>query len=62
MSDTATTPVYGANEDAEYLNIAWGILRTPVVCAICDRRTRLPYPSEDGPICGGCYRVATYGY
>lgn len=48
---------YGPNEDAEYLNIVWGVLRRPVQCQDCQTFTRTPcYIAELnlGPFCGEC--------
>lgn len=48
---------FGDNEDAEYLDILWGILRHPMACAICGTPTRMPYYAGGTvPRCGPCYR------
>jgi hypothetical protein len=54
---------YGPNEDAEYLDIVWGILRQPIQCQECGRSTRvacyIAYVADVnlGPFCGRCHRV-----
>jgi hypothetical protein len=53
---------FGVNEDAEYLDIIWGVLRIPVTCVECGKRTRLPYyAGGTKPRCGACYRVELVG-
>jgi hypothetical protein len=51
---------YGPNEDEEYINIVWGILRYPIQCRDCHTMTRLACFIADaglGPFCGRCHRV-----
>lgn len=57
-----TPPVYGDNSDEEYLDIVWGVLRVPVECTKCHRKTHTPYPTEEGNKCPECYRMEMYGF
>lgn len=57
-----TAETFADNEDAEYLDIFWGILRHPIACVICGRLTRTPtYHNAEaptGPTCIPCFRAA----
>lgn len=56
-------PAYGVNENAEYLDIVWGVLRVPVVCTRCGALTRTPAPlpvEGDPLVCGRCWHNALY--
>lgn len=52
---------YGDNEDAEYIDVVWGIRRVPVVCS-CGTSTRVPFNLDGKWVCGPCWRVAYYGH
>lgn len=65
-TSVASSPTGAGDEDTEYLDVFWGILRVPIACTKCGALTRTPSYWLGGepstPVCTPCFRVSIWGY